>query len=159
MATEHPPLPKLFLDAVDLYKQPRAQMYRSPHGWEAISAQEMLRRVAARFRNPLVQIGLWQAGPMIAWAFSRRTCPEWHIADFAVQGIGAVIVPIYFNESLDRLAYILNDSGARIAIACGESQSRKIADCRDRLSTLEHSHLRCCARHDLLRRESFVTRR
>ncbi len=133
MAMEHP-LPKLFLDAVDFYKQPRAQMYRAAHGWEAISAQEMLRRVAALSQS-LVQIGL-HAGDRVG--LFAPNCPEWHIADFAVQGIGAVVVPIYFNESLDRLRYILNDSGAKIVIACGESQSRKITDCRDRLHKLEH---------------------
>ena len=37
--------------------------------------------------------------------------PEWHIADFAIQGIGAVHVPMYFNESPDRMVYIINDSG------------------------------------------------
>jgi len=55
-----------------------------------------------------------------------------------VQGIGAVVVPVYFNESADRLAYILNDSGAKLAFACGEAQGRKIAECRERLPALEH---------------------
>jgi len=134
MATEYPALTKLFLDAVDLYKQPRAQMYRSAQGWETISAQEMLRRVAALSQS-LVAIGV-QPGDRVG--LFAPNCPEWHIADFAVQGIGAVIVPIYFNESADRLAYILNDSGAKIVIASGEAQARKITDCRDRLPTIEH---------------------
>lgn len=134
MATEHPPLTKLFLDAVDLYKQPRAQIYRTPQGWEAISAQEMLRRVAA-LSEALVDIGL-QAGDRVG--LFAPNCPEWHIADFAVQGAGAIIVPIYFNESADRLAYILNDSGAKIVIAAGEPQARKIEECRTRLPVLQH---------------------
>src|SRR3984957_5508806 len=134
MATEHPPLPKLFLDAVDLYKQPRAQMYRTPHGWEAISAQEMLRRVAALSQS-LVQIGL-QAGDRVG--IFAPNCPEWHIADFAIQGLGGVTVPIYFNESADRLTYIINDSGTRVVVTSGESQVRKIAGAREQLKSLEH---------------------
>jgi long-chain acyl-CoA synthetase len=134
MATEYPPLTKLFLDAVDRYQNPRAQVYRTAHGWEAISAQEMLRRVAA-LSKALVDLGV---RPDDRVGLFAPNCPEWHIADFAVQGIGAVIVPVYFNESADRLAYILNDSGARIAFTYGEAQARKIAACRDRLPALEH---------------------
>jgi long-chain acyl-CoA synthetase len=134
MATELLSLPKLFLDAVDRFKNPRAQMFRAADGWEAISANEMLRRVAA-LSNALVDLGV-QPGDRVG--LFAPNCPEWHIADFAVQGIGAVVVPVYFNESADRLAYILNDSGAKVVFACGEAQGRKIADCRERLPALEH---------------------
>src|SRR5271170_2328190 len=50
--TEYPTLPKYFLHAVDRYANARAQMYRVASGlqaggaWSAISAGEMLRRVA-----------------------------------------------------------------------------------------------------------------
>jgi long-chain acyl-CoA synthetase len=134
MATEHSPLPKLFIDAVDLYKNPRAQMYRSAQGWENISANEMLRRVAA-LSQALVDLGL-QPGDRVG--LFAPNCPEWHIADFAVQGIGAVIVPVYFNESPDRLAYILNDSGARIVFVSGEPETRKLLACSDRIPAVEH---------------------
>jgi long-chain acyl-CoA synthetase len=134
MATDHPPLPKLFLDAVDRFKNPRAQLYRTADGWEAISANEMLRRVAA-LSIALADLGV-QPGDRVG--IFAPNCPEWHIADFAVQGVGAVVVPVYFNESPDRLAYILNDSGAKVAFACGESQGRRIAESRDRLPALEH---------------------
>ena len=134
MATEHSPLPKLFIDAVDLYKNPRAQMYRSAQGWESISANEMLRRVAA-LSQALVDLGL-QPGDRVG--LFAPNCPEWHIADFAVQGIGAVIVPVYFNESPDRLAYILNDSGARIVFVSGEPEARKLLACSDRIPAVEH---------------------
>ena len=117
-----------------VYKNPRAQLYRTADGWEAISANEMLRRVAA-LSNALVDLGV-QPGDRVG--IFAPNCPEWHIADFAVQGIGAVVVPVYFNESPDRLVYILNDSGAKVVFACGESQGRKIAECRDRLPALEH---------------------
>ena len=52
-------------------------------------------------------------------------CPEWHIADFAVTGLGAASVPIYFNESPDRFVYIMNDAGARVMLTAGEAQARK----------------------------------
>ena len=64
--------------------------------------------------------------------------PEWHIVDFAVQGIGGVNVPLYFNESPDRMVYIINDSGAKIVIVAGDEQARRLSSCRDRLTSVEH---------------------
>src|ERR1700730_13309005 len=131
---DYPPLTKSFLDAVDRHANPRAQMYRTAEGWQSITAQEMLRRVAG-LSKALGELGI-KSGDRVA--ILAPNCPEWHIADFAIQGVGAVSVPIYFNESLDRLVYILNDSGARIVFTSGEAQARKIAECRERISALEH---------------------
>jgi long-chain acyl-CoA synthetase len=124
---DYPPLTKSFLDAVDRFASPRAQMYRTAEGWQAITAREMLRRVAG-LSKALGELGI-KSGDRVA--ILAPNCPEWHIADFAI--------PIYFNESLDRLAYIMNDSGARIIFTSGEAQARKIAECRDRLGPLEHA--------------------
>ena len=134
MTSEQLSLPRLFVEAVDRYKNPRAQLYRSPEAWEPISANEMLRRVAA-LALALVDLGVHPGDRVGIFA---PNCPEWHIADFAAQGIGAVVVPVYFNESPERLAYILNDSGAKVIFSCGESQNQKIAESRDRLPALEH---------------------
>ncbi len=65
-------------------------------------------------------------------------CPEWHVADFAIQGIGGVTVPVYFHESVERVTYILKDSGARVVFTSGEEQARKVAQCRANLPELEH---------------------
>src|SRR5271170_8046218 len=124
MATEYPALTKCFLDAIDKFANPRAQMHRTANGWEAISSAELLRRVAG-LSKALRELGV-KAGDRVG--LFAPNCPEWHVADFAIQGLGAVIVPIYFNESHDRLVYILNDSGARIVFTSGETQARKIAE-------------------------------
>src|SRR6204780_1714846 len=126
---DHPPLIKSFLNAVDQHASPRAQMYRIAEGWQSISAQEMLRRVAG-LSKALGELGI-KSGDRVA--ILAPNCPEWHIPDFPIRGVGAVTLPIYFNESLDRLAYIMNDSGARLIFTSGEAQARKIAECRDRL--------------------------
>src|SRR6202451_4558692 len=128
-------LPGCLLEALERYANPRAQMFRGAAGWESISGQEMLRRISA-IAKALEEMGI-RSGDRVA--IFAPNCPEWHIADFAIQGVGAVTVPIYFNESLDRLAYIMNDSGARIIFTSGEAQARKIAGCRDRLGPLEHA--------------------
>jgi long-chain acyl-CoA synthetase len=131
---EYPSLAKCFLDAVDRYANPRAQLFRTPDKWESITAQEMLRRVAG-LSNALAGLGVG-AGDRIG--IFAPNCPEWHMADFAVQALGAATVPIYCNDSPDRLAYVLNDSGARIVITSGDSEARRIAECRKRLPHVEH---------------------
>src|SRR6266852_28302 len=91
MATEYPALTKCFLDAVDQHANPRAQMYRTPSGWESISAGEMLRRVAGLSKS-LAELGVKPGDRVGLFA---PNCPEWHIADFAIQGLGAVNGPVY----------------------------------------------------------------
>ncbi len=134
MATGYPSIPKCFLDALDRNANRSAQMFRGASRWESVPAKEMLRRVAG-LAKALVALGI---NPGDRVAVFAPNCPEWHIADFAIQGIGAVVVPIYFRESCDRLTYIVKDSGARIMFTAGESQAREIAVCRQNLPELEH---------------------
>ncbi len=143
MTAEYTPLPRLFLDGVDRFANPRAQIHRTAAGWQAISAGEMLRHVAG-LAKALAELGI-QSGDRVG-IFAPNS-PEWHVADFAIQGLGAVVVPVYFRESPERLTYILKDSGARIAFTVGEEQSRKIAECRQNLPALEHVISTAAAAH------------
>ena len=130
---EYPTLNKLLLDAVDKTPNPKAQMFRTANGWQSISSQEMLRRIAG-LSKALAELGI-KSGDRVG--LFAPNCPEWHIADFAITGLGAASVPLYFNESPDRLVYIMNDSGSRIVITAGETQARKVAEVRERLKTVE----------------------
>ncbi|MGH9708181.1 MAG: AMP-binding protein, partial [Candidatus Acidiferrales bacterium] len=132
-AMKYPALTKCFLDAVDRHANPRAQMHRGGAGWESVSAAEMLRRVAGISRA-LAELGI-KFGDRVG--IFAPNCPEWHVADFAIQALGGVTVPVYFNESQDRMCYILNDSGARIVITSGEMQTRRICESRGQLPSLE----------------------
>jgi long-chain acyl-CoA synthetase len=140
MTTEYPTLPQCFLDAVDGHANPRAQMYRAANAseaggeWKSISAKEMLRRVAG-VAKALGELGIRSGDRVSIFA---PNCPEWHVADFAIQGLGAIVVPIYFHESADRLTYILKDSGARIVFTADDEQASKIAECRQALSDVEN---------------------
>jgi long-chain acyl-CoA synthetase len=131
---DYPALNRLFLEAVDRYANPKAQISKTANGWESITAGEMLRRVAG-LSKALGELGI-KAGDRVG--IFAPNCAEWHVADFAITGLGAASVPVYFNESADRLTYILNDSGARIVITKGETQARKIAEARERIPGLEH---------------------
>src|SRR5262245_29898709 len=54
-------------------------------------------------------------GDRVALVSENR--PEWLLADFAILTKGAVTVPVYPTLSAEQMGRILNDSGARLAIA------------------------------------------
>ena len=118
------------LRAFDQHPSLRAQMYRSADRWEAVSSQELLRRIAG-LANCLVELGV-KSGDRVG--LFAPNCPEWHTADFAINGSGAVTVPIYFNESPDRMTYILNHCGAQVVFIAGLSQLEKFLQIRRQLA-------------------------
>ena len=115
-------LPSRFLNAIDSLPNPRAQLTRrSPNLWEPISSAEFLRRVAG-FSMALVELGVKPGDRVGLFATNR---PEWHTADFAITGAGGITVPIYFNESPDRMTYILKHSGAKVIFVAGAASAAK----------------------------------
>src|SRR5256884_6612141 len=126
-------LPSRFLNAVDTLPNPRAQMVRRDGRWETISSQEVLRRVAG-LSTAFVELGV-KPGDRVGLFSANR--PEWHTADFAINGAGAVTVPVYFNESSDRMSYILKHCGAKVVFVVGAAQLRKLLNVRQELPELE----------------------
>jgi long-chain acyl-CoA synthetase len=126
-------LPSRFLNAIDKLPTPRAQMVRRDGRWDAISSQEFLRRVAG-LSTAFVELGV-KPGDRVGLFSANR--PEWHTADFAITGAGGVTVPVYFNESPDRMIYILKHCGARVVFVAGHAQLQKLLAVRADLPELE----------------------
>ncbi len=126
-------LPSRFLNAVDNLPNTRAQMVRRHGRWEAIASREFLRRVAG-LSTAFVELGV-KPGDRVGLFSANR--PEWHTADFAINGAGAVTVPVYFNESPDRMAYILKHCGAKVVFVVGAPQLQKLLAVRANLPELE----------------------
>src|SRR5215467_11996919 len=126
-------LPSRFLNAVDNLPHPRAQMVRRDGRWEAVSSQELLRRVAA-LSTAFVELGV-KPGDRVGLFSANR--PEWHTADFAISGAGAITVPVYFHESPDRMTYILKHCGAKVLFVVGTQQLEKSLAVRSQLPELE----------------------
>jgi long-chain acyl-CoA synthetase len=127
-------LPARFLQSIDAYPNSRAQMFRHADStWEGISSEEFLRRVAG-LSMALIELGV-KPGDRVGLFSANR--PEWHTADFAIIGTGGVTVPIYFNESPERLTYILKHAGAKVIFLAGSEQLQKVLACRAQLPELE----------------------
>lgn len=109
-------------------------MFRTAGGWQSISSSEFLRRVGG-FSTAFVELGVHPGDRVGLFAANR---PEWHTADFAITGAGGVTVPVYFNESADRMKYILNHCGAKVLFVAGAPQLKKVLAARSELPELEH---------------------
>src|SRR3984893_822290 len=126
-------LPSLLLSVIDKLPNPRAQMIRRDGRLDAISSQEFLRRVAG-LSTAFVELGV-KPGDRVGLFSANR--PEWHTADFAITGAGGVSVPVYFNESPDRMTYILKHCGAKVVFVAGHAQLQKLLAVRAALPELE----------------------
>jgi long-chain acyl-CoA synthetase len=109
-------------------------MFRTSAGWQKISSAEFLRRIAG-LSGAFVELGV-KPGDRVGLFASNR--PEWHTADLAISGAGGVTVPVYFNESPERMAYILNHSEAKVVFAAGVGTLEKLLVLRPELKHLEH---------------------
>ena len=133
-------LPSRLLQAVDNSPNLRAQMFRAADGWKAYSSEEFLRRVAS-LSTAFVELGVKPGDRVGLFAANR---PEWHVADFAITGAGGVTVPVYFNESPERMTYILKHCGAKVVFAAGTAQMKKLQALRAQLPELEQVILADC---------------
>jgi long-chain acyl-CoA synthetase len=54
--------------------------------------------------------------------------PFWAVADFAIQAVGAVTVPLYVNQGPAEVRYILNDASPTLILAQGERPMRHLVE-------------------------------
>ncbi len=110
-------LPAAFFDTAKRYSSRPAQWYRTDQGYVPVTyghLQSRIRHVA----TGLMRVGI-KAGDRVA--LLMENIPEWAVADYAILSIGAVTVPLYCSYRPQDIAYVLRDSGARLAItSCGK---------------------------------------
>jgi long-chain acyl-CoA synthetase len=54
---------------------------------------------------------------------------EWQVADFAAMALGAIDAPLYATLGPEQIGYMLQDSGAKVAIVSNKEQYDKLAQC------------------------------
>jgi long-chain acyl-CoA synthetase len=100
---------------------------------EGLSSKEIFERIRD------VSLGLsalgMTCGDRVALISESR--PEWLLTDLAVVTAGGVTVPIYPTLSAAQARYILQDSGARIAVVSTQLQLDKIQEVRHQLPSIE----------------------
>ena len=98
-----------------------------------ISSKEMFERIRDLSLG-LRAVGVAR-GDRVAIVSESR--PEWILSDLAILSAGAVTVPIYPTLSAAQARYILQDSGARLAIVSTRLQLEKVQEVRHLLPDLE----------------------
>ncbi|POX88297.1 long-chain fatty acid--CoA ligase [Mycobacterium kansasii] len=74
------------------------------------------------------------AGDRVAILSATRY--EWVILDYAILSVGAVTVPIYDTSSAEQVRWVLEDSGAVLAIAETDAHAQVIKELSDELPSL-----------------------
>ena len=128
-------LPGLFRER--LRRSPETPAYRyfddSSGQWRENSWQQMAAQVAC-WQQALQNEHL-QPGDRVAVMLAN--CREWVLFDQAALGLGLVVVPLYVNDSPENLAYVLEDSGARLLLIQGARQWRQFIQVAERLHNLQ----------------------
>lgn len=115
----------LFAERVRRSPDKPAYQYHSRRdkAWKTYSWAEMANAVA-RWQVALRAEGL-VAGDRVAVLL--RNCPDWIVFDQAALSLGLVTVPLYNDDRPDNIAYVLEDSGARLLFAQDVGRWQRLA--------------------------------
>ena len=99
---------------VQIKTRPYGVLFSKPanYEWVNVTAKEFQDEVFAVAKG-IISVGVEQ-GDRVALLSNTRY--EWAVLDFAIWAAGAVSVPIYSSSSLSQIEWIIEDSGAVLAI-------------------------------------------
>jgi long-chain acyl-CoA synthetase len=127
-------LPGLF--TLRVKRTPQSPAYRQFEAdskkWRSYTWQEM-GVLVTRWKRALARENL-SAGERVAVLL--RNSVEWVCFDQAAMAVGLVVVPLYPSDALDNIAYILEDSGARLLLIGTQRRWETLAPQCENLSGL-----------------------
>ncbi|WP_447766918.1 AMP-dependent synthetase/ligase [Sphingobacterium faecium] len=118
--------------------------------WKALTTTEFLNHVNTISKG-LIELGV---KPNEKVGLIAESGIQWHIVDFAIQQIGAVVVAIYPNITDADYQYIFNDAEIRVAIVSTKSLYQRIVNLKDSIYTLKY--IFCIEEHDQIRNWSEI---
>lgn len=101
--------------------------------WQDLTWSQM-RQEVMRWQQALARERL-QPGDRVA--IMLKNCPQWVMMDQAALGLGLVTVPLYTSDRPDNVAYVLQDSGARLLLTGCAEQWQAIRDTGQPLPELQ----------------------
>jgi long-chain acyl-CoA synthetase len=123
---------RIFLDRVAGHRTDAIFLRKRKNRWETIDGERALTEVEALALG-LRRLGV---GPGTRVALLSETRYEWAVADLAVMGLGAIVVPIYPTLTPAQVLHILADSEATLAIGSTPVQVAKLHAAMESLPTL-----------------------
>ncbi|MEO6392051.1 MAG: AMP-binding protein, partial [Pyrinomonadaceae bacterium] len=127
-------LVEMFSQAAEKYKKPNALNYKRDGEWRPISSRETVERARS------IALGLYDLGLRRGdrAALLSANCPEWTLTDAGCLFSGVVDVPIYTTQAANQVAYILNDSGARVFFLQDKEAFERIREDIEPCESVEH---------------------
>ncbi len=129
-------LPGLFYER--LKRTPSAVAYRyfdqQQDQWCDITWKKMASEIS-RWQAAIKCLGL-SKGDRIA--IIAHNSPQWIMYEQAALGLGLVIVPLFFNDRADNIAYVLADSGSRLLLLQDKEQWQEIVKAADQFDSKLH---------------------
>ena len=115
-------LPQMFFDKGRELRDKPLFWAKSAGRWQAVTWQQVGEQVDVLCRN-LRALGMDPGERVLLVAENR---PEWAIADLAVMAGGGVAVPAYTTNTEDDNFYLLQDSGAKLAIVSTPALAKRL---------------------------------
>ncbi|PPR46662.1 MAG: Long-chain-fatty-acid--CoA ligase FadD15 [Alphaproteobacteria bacterium MarineAlpha5_Bin9] len=116
-------------NVLDIFNTQVKKYGNKPYLWEKIEGKyrsyswnEISEKVS-KFSSSLLNQGIL-AGDRVVIVSENR--PEWQIADLAIMAIGAITVPAYITSTTADYKYIIEHSGARLAIVSNNNLAEKV---------------------------------
>ncbi len=100
--------------------------------WEDITWQQTANRVA-QIQAALAGDGL-KPGDRVA--IMLRNCPEWVQFEQAALGLGLVVVPLYTNDRVDNVSYVLQDAGVKVLLLEGQTDLNGLSEISSQIGGL-----------------------
>ena len=125
-------LAEMFVRTVETQPRSDAFLFKSQGSYQPVSSGDALRRVAALAAG-LEWLGI-RRGDRVAIIAENRL--EWALSDYALLGLGAIVVPLYPTLLEPDIELILRDCEAKGVIVSTAEQVRKISNLRANLPFL-----------------------
>lgn len=100
--------------------------------WQDITWQDTADRVA-QIQAALAGDGL-QPGDRVA--IMLRNCPQWVQFEQAALGLGLVVVPLYTNDRVDNVSYVLQDAGVKALLIESQQDLDSLSDIASQIGGL-----------------------
>ena len=127
-------VPLAFLDQVRARPDAVALRWLDGSTWREWTWAEYADR-AARLAGALQDLGVGHGDRVV---LMMRNRPEFHVADVAAMLVGATPISIYNSSSVEQVAFIAGNCGARVAIVEDAAYLATLLEARPQLPELRH---------------------
>lgn len=118
---------------IEKYSKPNALAAKEGGKWRTYSTQEFVDNVNY-LTYGLYNLGIEREDKIAIIANNR---PEWNFADFAIQQVGGVSVPIYPTISEHDLTFILNDAKIKYVFVSSADLYKKVKSVSDNIPSIK----------------------